>query len=266
MLSREREIKLAERFRDGDQAALTELVNTHLRIVVATARKYRNYGVPMGDLIQEGTVGLLHAVRKFDPRRDVRLNTYAVWWVRAAIQDHVMKSWSMVRIGTTAAQKSLFFRLRRMLVDLRDGADLFSDEKLAPLAQRFSVPLTEVKAMARRAAGFDQSLNRPLANDETEEWLDHLPDELAPDPEEVAVEESESSRWHGLIENALNTLPRREAQIIRARYLADAVPTRDALARELGISKERVRQLELRALEKIRAFLLPTRLEPGTAG
>lgn len=177
-----------------------------------------------------------------------------------------MRSWSMVRIGTNTAQKSLFFRLRRMFVDLRDSADLFSDERLAPLAQRFSVPLSEVKAMAMRAAGFDQSLNRPLANDDSEEWLDHLADETTPDPEEIAAEVSETGLWQGLIENALRALPRREARIIRARYLADAVPTREALARELGISTERVRQLELRALAKIRNVLLPMRWEHGAAG
>lgn len=266
MLSREREISLAERSSNGDQAALTELVNTHLRFVISIARKYRNYGVPMNDLVQEGTLGLIQAVRKYDPGRDARLATYAMWWIRASIQDHVLRSWSLVRVGTTTAHKSLFFRLRRMLVDLKDSADLFSDERLTPLAQRFSVPLSEVKAMAMRAAGFDQSLNRPLANDETEEWLDHLADDDAPDPETLAAEASEIGFWHGLIEKALGALPRREARIIRARYLADAVPTRDALAHELGISKERVRQLELRALGKIRAVLLPMRWGTSRAG
>jgi RNA polymerase sigma-32 factor len=263
LLSYEEELELALRSRQGDQDATTRLVNSHLPFVVKMARKYRNYGPPLQDLVQEGTIGLLRAANRFDPGRDVRFATYAMWWVRAAIQDHVVRSWSSVRIGTTATQKTLFFKLRRMMVELRDGADALGEELLAPLAKRFDVPLREVTALAQRVARFDLSLNRPIGGEQTdgeqaEDWLGRLACER-PNPEEEAVQESESRFWDGLLARALDALPPREQLIIKARYYADAVPTREAIGRELGISKERVRQLEIRALEKLRRMLGPIR-------
>jgi len=258
LLSRDEEIDLARRSHDGDETAMARLVDSHLPFVVKMARKYRNYGLPLQDLIQEGTVGLMQAVRRFDPSRDVRFATYAMWWVRAAIQDHVVSSWSQVRVGTTAVQKSLFFKLRRMMVEFRDGADALGEELLAPLAKRFDVPLREVSVLARRVARFDLSLNRPMAEDRTDEWIDQLADP-GPTPEEAAVEASERSFWDGLLDRAIDALPPREQLIIQARYLAEKVTTREALGRELGISKERVRQLEARALDKLRDVLGPAR-------
>ncbi len=258
LLSREEEGDLARRSRAGDQVATTRLVNSHLPFVVKMARKYRNYGPSLPDLIQEGTVGLMNAVRRFDPTRDVRFATYAMWWVRAAIQDHVVRSWSQVRVGTTAKQKTLFFRLRRMMADLRIGADAFGEELLAPLAKRFDLPLREVRILAGRVARFDLSLNRPVADGHGETWLDRLADR-APNPEEQAAASSERHFWDGILARALDALPPREQLIIHARYLAEAVPTREALGRDRGIATERVRQLEARALERLRRILGPIR-------
>ncbi len=256
ILSREEELDLARRSRAGDALAAGRLAASHLRFVIKIARKYRNYGLPMSDLIQEGTVGLMQAVKRFDPTRDVRFATYAMWWIRAAIQDHVVRSWSLVRIGTTAAQKALFFRLRRMMVDLKDGADALNEEVLAPVAKRFGVPLREVMALAGRAARGDLSLNRPVAHDGPEDWLQRLP-EPGPSPEDRAAEASEARFISGLVARALAALPQRERIIIRARFLAEKVTPREALGRELGISKERVRQLEARALAKLKSLLPP---------
>ncbi len=255
-LSRERERDLTMRGRDGDAQALAELVASHLQFVHRIARKYRRYGVPMSDLIQEGVIGLLQAVRKFDPSKGHRLSTYARWWVRAAIQDHVVRSWSLVRVGTTAAQKAMFFRIRRMMYELKDGADALTEDVLAPVAKRFGVPLKEAVAVARRAAGLDQSLNQRIQADEPDEWLDKVADP-APTPEEEASEESEDRYRKGLIARALEALPQRERTIILKRYLAEIKNTREALGRELGISKERVRQLELKALGKLKNLLAP---------
>ncbi|MEE8443962.1 MAG: RNA polymerase factor sigma-32 [Alphaproteobacteria bacterium] len=258
MLSREEELDLARRSWRGDAAAAARLASSHLRFVITIARKYRNYGLPMNDLIHEGTIGLMQAVKRFDPARDVRFATYAMWWIRAAIQDHVVRSWSLVRVGTTAAQKALFFNLRRMMVDLRDGADALGEDVLAPLAKRFGMPLRDVAALARRVMRGDYSLNRPTGGDDGDEWIDRLPDRT-PTPEDAAVEASETRFWNGLLSRALAALPPREQIIIRARFLAEAAPTREILGRQLGISKERVRQLESRALDKLRGLLAPVR-------
>lgn len=258
VLSRAEEADLARRSRDGDRDAADKLVHSHLRFVVKIARKYRKYGVPMADLIQEGTVGLLQAVRKFDPQRDNRLSTYAMWWIRAAIQDQVVRSWSLVRLGTTTAQKTLFFRIRRMMYELKDGADALTEDLLAPVAKRFGVPVRDVMALAWRAARFDQSLNQPVRRDGSEEWLTHVADQ-DPSPEDAAADESQKTYRDGMIARALKALPQRERIIIRSRYLAELTKTREALSRELGISKERVRQLEHKALEKMRSILMPLR-------
>ena len=190
LLTREEEVDLAQRSIAGDRAALARLISAHRRFVVKIARKYRNYGLPMNDLVQEGTIGFIQAVKRFDPSRDVRLNTYAMWWIRASIQDHVIRSWSLVRVGTTAAQKSLFFKLRRMMAELKGSADALGEEFLAPLAKRFGMPVKEARAVAMRASGIDQSLNRPIGRDDPEEWLAQVPDQQ-PTPEDSVVAASE---------------------------------------------------------------------------
>lgn len=258
LLSRDEEAELAMRSAAGDGAALERLIASHRQFVVKIARKYRNYGLPMQDLVQEGLIGFIHAVKKFDRNREARLATYAMWWVRASIQEHVVRSWSLVRVGTTAAQKALFFRLRRMMADFRDGADAKSEEVQRALSKRFGMPLKDVLALVRRSAGHDHSLNRRIVAEEPEEWLDRLADPQ-PNPEDIEAAASRRRFWGLLIERTLAALPPREATIIRCRYLMERVPTREAIGCELGISKERVRQLEKTAMEKLRALMAPLR-------
>ncbi len=251
-LSMAEERALAERARAGDEAAAGRLVRSHLGFVVHIARRYRRFGLPLNDLVQEGTIGLIHAVRRFDPGRNTRLCTYAAWWIRAHIQAYVVRSWSLVRLSTGTAQRALFFRLRRMMADLRGGAEQLGEDVLRPLAERFKVPMREVLALARRAAGFDRSLDQSANDARPTEIADP-----APDPEEQAAAASQQRWRQGLIARAMKALSQRERAIIAGRYLAELAKTRDALARELGISAERVRQLEQKALEKLRTLLAP---------
>lgn len=266
MLTADEERDLARRSEGGDEGARNLLVTSHLRFVIKIARGYRHYGLPMNDLVQEGMIGLLRAARKFNPDRDVRFATYAMWWIRAAIQSHVVESWSVVKIGTTSAQKSLFFALKRKMAEMacraEEAADALSEEFLAGLAKRFEVPIQELKALAQRVAGADPSLNAPagraIDDDPGESWLDRLAD-LRPTPEDHAAAASEQGFWSTLLERAIAMLPEREQIIIRERFLAEVAATREALALRLGISKERVRQLELKALEKLQDLLAPAR-------
>ena len=245
---------LAERARAGDEAAAGRLVNSHIGFVIHIARRYRRFGLPLNDLVQEGTIGLIHAVRRYDPGRNIRLCTYAAWWIRAHIQAYVVRSWSLVRLSTGTAQRALFFRLRRMMADLKGGAGQLSEDVLRPLAERFKVPMREVLALARRAAGFDRSLDQTVAANGTK--AAELADP-APNPEEQVVAASQQRWRQGLIARAMKALSQRERAIIAGRYLAELAKTRDALARELGISAERVRQLEQKALTKLRTLLAP---------
>jgi len=254
------ERELARRSQAGDREAADRLLRAHLAFIVSIARKYRRYGVPMNDLVQEGSIGLLHAIRKFDPAAGARLNTYARWWVRAAIQEHVVRSWSLVRVGTTAAQKAMFFHLRRKMVEIKGGADSMTEDVLLPITRKFGVPLKEAMSMARRAAGMDWSLNERVRHDAPDEWGDQLADE-GESPEDVAAAESTDRFRKGLIAKALQSLSVRERTIIAARYLTEMKKPRDAIAGELGISRERVRQLEISALEKLRRLIDPKRSE-----
>ena len=255
-LSVAEERALAERARAGDEVAAGRLVNSHIGFVVHIARRYRRFGLPLNDLVQEGTIGLIHAVRRFDPGRNIRLCTYAAWWIRAHIQAYVVRSWSLVRLSTGTAHRALFFRLRRMMADLKGGAEQLSEDVLRPLAARFKVPMREVLALARRAAGFDRSLDAAPGAGGAKVSTTELADP-APNPEEQAAAASQQRYRRGLIVRALQALSQRERTIIAGRYLAELAKTRDALARELGISAERVRQLEQKALEKLRRLLGP---------
>lgn len=262
-LSPEEERELARRSAAGDADAADRLVRTHLRLVVKVARSYHRFGLPANDLIQEGTIGLIQAVRKFNPDRGVRLGTYALWWVRAAIQDYVVRSWSLVRVGKTAAHRALFFSLKRMAAELRTGVDALSDEVLAKLAARFDLPRAEVTGFAWRIARHDQSLDTPVANDpDAGSMLDRL-GSGGPTPEDIAAERGAARLWSTMIDRALAMLPAREAAIIRHRHLSEAAPTFEAIGRDLGISKDRVRQLEKRALERLREVLRPLAVAHG---
>lgn len=258
-VSVEEERDLARRSQAGDREASDRLLRAHLAFIVSIARKYRRYGVPMNDLVQEGSIGLLHAIRKFDPSAGARLSTYARWWVRAAIQDHVVRSWSLVRIGTTAAQKAMFFHLRRKMAEFRGGSDAMTTEamtedRLRPVARKFGVPLKEAMALARRAAEKDRSLNQRVRAGEPDEWGDRLADERE-SPEEAAAGASAERFRRGLVAKALKSLSGRERTIIAGRFMAETRRTRGALAADLGISRERVRQLEIAALEKLRRLI-----------
>ncbi len=260
LLGREEERELARRAEKGDAAAAEKLITSHLGFVVNVAKGYRRSGIPMSDLVQEGVVGLLQAVRKFNPDMDARLSTYARWWIRASIQDHIVRSWSLVRLSTSSAQKSLFLNLRRKTAELLDGADALSDTLAAQLAERFETTAADVKNMARRVAQRDQSLDMPLSDDSANSWLDLLRSD-APSPEDKLAEESETTALSELMTLALENLPDREQFIIRNRYFAEVKHTFASIGRELDLSKDRVRQLESRALESLREFLEPSLLE-----
>ena len=253
LLERANEFELARLWREeGDEHALHKLVRSYMRLVVSTAGRFRNYGLPMGDLVQEGNVGLMQAAARFEPQREVRFSTYATWWIRSAMQDYVLRNWSIVRTGTTAAQKSLFFNLRRLRARIEDATgDRLNDEGRQEIATQLNVNLGEVESMETRLGGQDRSLNAPLTEYSEDDWQDFLPDER-PSPETVAIgmRDSETrSRW---LAEALRELSPREQTIINKRRLTDEGATLEQLGRELGVSKERVRQLESRALNKLR--------------
>ncbi|MEE8445357.1 MAG: RNA polymerase factor sigma-32 [Alphaproteobacteria bacterium] len=253
LLARENEFELARRWReDGDEVSLHSLVRAYMRLVVSTASRFRNYGLPTGDLVQEGNVGLMQAAARFEPEREIRFSTYASWWIRSAMQDYVLRNWSIVRTGTTAAQKSLFFNLRRLRARIDDvsGARL-SREGRESIADQLKVSVRDVESMEIRLSTFDQSLNAPISESSDDDWQDFLAD-TRPSPEEVAIAMRDSetrSRWLG---EALRELNPREQKIIRRRRLREDGATLEELGRELGVSKERVRQLEHRALLKIK--------------
>ena len=260
LLGREEERELARRAEKGDVAAAEQLITSHLGFVVNVAKGYRRSGVPMSDLVQEGVVGLVQAVRKFNPDMDARLSTYARWWICASIQDHVVRSWSLVRLSTSSAQKSLFLNLRRKTLELLDGADALSDTLAAQLAERFETTAADVKNLARRIAQRDQSLDTPLSDDSSNSWLELLRSD-APSPEDKLAEESETTALRELMTLALENLPDRERFIIRNRYFAGSEANLCINWKELDLSKDRVRQLEARALESLREFLEPFLLE-----
>lgn len=257
LLSREREQILARRWReDDDEAALHELVMAYMRLVISTAAKFRNYGLPMADLVQEGATGLMQAAARFEPEREVRFSTYAAWWIRSAMQDYILRNWSVVRTGTTAAQKSLFFNLRRLRAKIDDGSGRpLDDAGRRYIAGELSVDVAEVEAMEMRLSGSDQSLNASISVGGEDEWQNFLADDR-PTPEETVMFARDNRTRSIWLAQALAELTDREQIIIKERRLRDDARTLEELGRDLGISKERVRQIEHRALEKLKVSLV----------
>lgn len=255
MLEKDEEYILAKSWKEhGDLDAAHKMVTSHLRLVAKIAMGYRGYGLPLADLIAEGNVGMMQAVKRFDPERGFRLATYAMWWIRASIQEYILHSWSLVKIGTTAAQKKLFFNLRRLKGEMKaiEEGDL-SAEQVTEISQHLEVPEEEVINMNRRlAGGGDQSLNAPINRDgEGEsEWQDWLIDK-AESAETRLGAEQEMSRRHRLLTKAMQGLNQRERDIISARRLAEIPATLEDLSQRFGVSRERVRQIEVRAFEKL---------------
>jgi RNA polymerase sigma-32 factor len=252
MLAPDEELALSKRWRDHeDMDAAHKLVTSHLRLVAKIAMGYRGYGLPVGELISEGNVGMMQAVKRFDPERGFRLATYAMWWIRAAIQEYILHSWSLVKMGTTAAQKKLFFNLRRLKGQMQaiDDGDL-KPEQVARIAHVLAVPEQDVVSMNRRLSAPDHSLNAPVRADSEGEWQDWLVDESDSQETEIADREELSGR-KTLLAGALKGLNDRERHILIERRLKDNPTTLEDLSQQYGISRERVRQIEVRAFEKL---------------
>lgn len=252
MLELDQEYMLARAWRDHeDSDAAHQLVTSHLRLVAKIAMGYRGYGLPIGDLIAEGNVGMMQAVKRFDPERGFRLATYAMWWIRASIQEYILRSWSLVKIGTTAAQKKLFFNLRRLKGQIQaiDEGDL-KPEQVEHIAHKLKVSKDDVISMNRRLAGPDSSLNAPMRFDGVGEWQDWLVDD-AVDQETLLADHQELSQRRELLQNAMSALNEREQHIITERRLRDNPVTLEELSKVYDISRERVRQIEVRAFEKL---------------
>ena len=258
LLTPEQEYMLAKRFQEhGDNEAAAQLVTSHLRLVAKIAMGYRGYGLPVSELISEGNIGLMQGVKKFDPERGFRLATYAMWWIRASIQEFILRSWSLVKMGTTAAQKKLFFNLRRMKNNLEafEDGDL-SPEHVAKIAKDLGVTEDEVVSMNRRMAmGGDTSLNVPMGEDGDSQWQDLLDDE-GPLQDERVAEAQERDVRHELLTEALETLNERERHILTERRLTDDPKTLEDLSQVYDVSRERVRQIEVRAFEKLQKAML----------
>lgn len=260
MLEADVELELARKWRNqGDEKALHRLVNAYLRLAVSMASKYRRYGADMTDLVQEAGIGLMKAAEKFDPERGVRFSTYAVWWIKASIQDYVMRNWSLVRTGSTSSQKALFFNLKRVKARIvREQQEETNNVDTARLSEMIAVelgvPIRDVEMMEARLSGSDYSLNAQQANDEGREWIDLLEDETVQSAQKVE-EERDLSVLRGSLVDALQTLNDREKKIILDRKLRDEPRTLESLGGELGLSKERIRQLESQALIKMRKRL-----------
>ncbi len=267
MLEAEHELNLARRWREeDDENALHELTTAYMRLVISMASKFRHYGLPISDLVQEGNVGLMQAAARFEPSREVRFSTYAAWWIRSSIQDYVLRNWSIVRTGTTAAQKSLFFNLRRLRAKIDDTGDaVMTAENRKWVSTHLGVPERDVAAMASRLSASDRSLNAPLSVDAEAQWQDLLPDESAT-PDEQVEASRDSERRKAWIAEALKTLNERETMIICERRLTDDTVTLEVLGKQLGISKERVRQIEHQALGKLRKALTNMVGDPEQAG
>lgn len=260
MLEADQEYMLARSFAErGDVEAAHKLVTSHLRLVAKIAMGYRGYGLPVADLISEGNLGMMHAVKKFDPEKGFRLATYAMWWIKASIQEYVLRSWSLVKIGTTASQKKLFFNLRRIKgqIGAIDRGDL-KPEDVSHIADELNVEERDVISMNQRMSGGDKSLNTPMNNvsgEDGAEWQDWLEDER-PDQETYFAETEELNKRQMLMKDAMQSLNAREIRIIEARRLSEPPLTLEELATEFGVSRERIRQIEVRAFEKLSQAVL----------
>jgi len=258
-LQRDEERELALRWKeDRDQVALHRLASAHMRLVIALASRFRHYGLSMADLIQEGHIGLLEAASRFEPDREVRFSTYATWWIRASVQDYVLRNWSIVRGGTSSAQKSLFFNLRRLRARLgRDPDDLGRDAIYRRIANAVGVPVEDVAQMDARLSAPDASLGSPFGNGEQEAGPARITllVDSRPLPDEAAEDAIDGERRLVWLRGALDQLDTRERRIVQARRLAEDADTLETLGASLGISKERVRQIESRALDKLRRAL-----------
>ncbi|MCH6578623.1 MAG: RNA polymerase sigma factor RpoH [Alphaproteobacteria bacterium] len=252
MLEQEEEYMLAKRWREHDDIeAAHKLVTSHLRLVAKIAMGYRGYGLPVGELISEGNLGMMQAVKRFDPERGFRLATYAMWWIRAAIQEYILHSWSLVKMGTTAAQKKLFFNLRKIKGQMQaiEEGDM-PPETVTEIARRLSVTEDDVVSMNRRLSAPDHSLNAPLRDDSDGEWQDWLVDE-SESQEHMLAEKEELNNRRQLLTDAMKSLNERERHILTERRLKDGPTTLEQLSQVYGISRERVRQIEVRAFEKL---------------
>jgi RNA polymerase sigma-32 factor len=259
MLAPDEEFMLAKRWQEReDSDAAEKLVTSHLRLVARIAMGYRGYGLPIGEVISEGNVGLMQAVKRFDPDKGFRLATYAMWWIRASIQEYILRSWSLVKMGTTAAQKKLFFNLRRAKSQLQalDEGDL-KPEHVKKIATKLGVPEEDVVNMNRRLGG-DASLNAPIrAESESGEWQDWLVDDT-PTQEDRLVEDEELKRRKSYLSSAMSVLNDRERRVFEARRLAEDPSTLEQLSEEFGVSRERIRQIEVRAFEKVQKAVTST--------
>ena len=253
MLERDQEYRLAKRWREhGDRDAANQLVTSHLRLAAKVAMGYRGYGLPVSEIISEGNVGLMQALNRFEPEKGFRFATYAIWWIRASIQDYILRSWSLVKIGTTVNQKRLFFKLRsaKSKIAAFESGDLRPDQ-VALIAKDLDVTDQDVVDMNRRLGG-DKSINAPLHDDgEAGEWQDHLVDQ-SPSPEAIVVEQDEKDHQHKALTAAIDVLDDRERRIFEARHLLDEPLTLEELAAQFDVSRERIRQIEARAFEKVR--------------
>jgi RNA polymerase sigma-32 factor len=253
MLEKEQEYELARRWRErGDRDAANQIVTSHLRLAAKIAMGYRGYGLPVSEIISEGNVGLMQALNRFEPERGFRFATYAIWWIRASIQDYILRSWSLVKIGTTANQKKLFFKLRsaKNKIAALDSGDLRPDQ-VALIAKNLDVTDQDVIDMNRRLGG-DKSINTPLhENGETGEWQDRLVDQ-SPSPEAIVIEQDDKEYRHNALIAAIDVLDNRERRIFEARHLVDEPLTLETLAEKFNVSRERIRQIEARAFEKVR--------------
>ena len=259
ILERDEEYMLAERFRNhGDTNAAHKLVTSHLRLVAKIAMKFKGYGLPMADLVSEGNIGLMKAVKKFEPERGFRLSTYAMWWIKASITEHILKSWSLVKLGTVASQKKLFFSLRgiKSRLNIMDSGEL-TDQQAEKVAEITGVAVHDIKHMNQRLASRDYSLNATVGNDDdgTVEYLDTLVDGGLT-PEARLAKSEEFSARSNLLQDALSSLPQREQEIFTERRLSDDPKTLEQLGKVYGVSRERIRQLEARAFEKIKNAIL----------
>ena len=264
VLERDEEYMLAVRLRDHDDVdAAHKLVTSHLRLVAKIAFGFRGYGLPIADLISEGNVGLMKAVKKFDPEKGFRLSTYAMWWIKASVTEYILQSWSLVKLGTVAAQKKLFFSLRKMKRQLGVvGEASLTDGQTKELSDGLGLSEREITNMDRRLSARDMSLNAPLPSEEGMEYQDLLADDR-PNPEVIATANEEKSWQSEILQEAISTLPEREQHILAERRLSDDPQKLEELGTHYGISRERVRQLEVRAFEKVKKFVLEATQERG---